>query len=195
MPFDAGWGVGGGVSRRATRGPTAARSGRLVGRSSRRGRRGLPRRRHGRCVEIRIVVSAGIGGRRGTGAAAANRAFAFGHSKTASGTVGSDPIWKGARRQSRHDDMQRHGPNVRCPCRARGARTARILRVALDGWGRAVSLVGKAMVAFRCHGGVNPGRSQPMSVGSSCALSKASPDTWSITILPRSRNPLIASVT
>ncbi len=154
----AGRGVGGRVGRWTTRGPTTARARRFVGRSSRRRRwGGIPRRGRRRCIEIWIVVTTGIGGRRGTGAAAANGAFAFGHSKTASGTVGSVPIWKGARRHSRHEDMQRHGPNVRCPCRARDARRARMLRVALDGSSRAVALAGRAVLAFRYRGVWDPG--------------------------------------
>ncbi len=133
FPLHVGRRVTGGFGRGATRGPTTARSRRLVGRSRRRRRHGILRRGRRRCIEIRIVVPTGIGGRRGTGAAAANGAFAFGHSKTASGTVGSVPIWKGARRRRRHEDMRCNRPNVRCPCRARDARRARILRVALDG--------------------------------------------------------------
>jgi hypothetical protein len=111
FPFDTGRSlrgghIGGYIGDRAARRPTTARARRLVGRSSRRRRwRGLPRRWCRGCVEIRIVVPAGIRGRRGTGAAAANGAFAFGHSKTASGTVGSVPIWKGARRHSGHETM------------------------------------------------------------------------------------------
>lgn len=159
LAFGARRRLSGGVGRYATWGPPAAGSGGLLGRASRRWRRcGIPRRGRRRCIEIRIVVATGIGGRRGTGAAAANGAFAFGHSKTASGTVGSVPIWKGARRRRRHEDMRCNRSNVRCPCRARDARRALIVRVALDGKSRAVTLAGKAVRAFRYRGGARETR-------------------------------------
>jgi hypothetical protein len=130
------------------------------GRRSLLPRRGRWRRRR-RGIAIGIVVPSGFGGWRGTGATAANWAFAFGHSKTASGTVGSVPIWKGARGCCRHWAMPCIRPEVRDPdgltgrVPVTGSRCAKSAENA-DCFGRvdrAVALAGKAKPAFRYHRG------------------------------------------
>ena len=180
LPRDVSGGIYRHLSLRATRGTATAWPHDLIrgasccrwcdGWRSRLPRRGR-RRRGRRGIAIGIVVPSGIGGWRGTGATATNWAFAFGHSKTASGTVGSVPIWKGARGCCRHWVMPCTKPEVRGPdgltgrVPVTGSRCARSAENA-DCFGRvggAVALAGKAKPAFRYHRGVREGLAPPVT--------------------------------